>query len=566
MNIGSFNLPIHYLDKKTEISSSMINDLELDSSETTLYNHVFNPTSDYAKAVIPQWNKYYSHDTHYIKDTQLLLTNYTSSHEETDNSFNFDDFNTIWNGIRKETGFNEKYHYIDIPQLEMCNKMPRFLLFLSAYNLFSPVLSLLVPILLLIVPFFIIKLQSIDISFHTYINVLKKIATQHSLGKLLYEFDSVTWDKRIYLIMSAVFYFIQIFQNIVTCRNFYQNLFKIQNYLHTTKKYIYITIQNMNNLLKHTTDLSSYERFNNDINKNKSIILDFDQKLQCIKCDKWDPSKFAEVGNLLETFYCFYKNTTCLSAFQYSFGLNGYIENISNLQNNIREKLINKCSLNHDTTSFTNAFYPSLLNKGTIIKNNYDISNNYIITGPNAAGKTTLLKTTLFNIILSQQIGSGFYSKANVSPYKFIHCYLNIPDTSGRDSLFQAEARRCKEILMCILDNPNDKHFCIFDELYSGTNPYEATSSAYAFLLYLTKLNNVNFMLTTHYIKLCKSLKKNKCITNYHMQIELDGQTIKYKYKLKKGISDLKGGLVVLKDLEYPKEIVDIAVDYLNKN
>ena len=33
----------------------------------------------------------------------------------------------------------------------------------------------------------------------------------------------------------------------------------------------------MNNLLKHTTDLSSYERFNNDINKNKSILLDFDQ-------------------------------------------------------------------------------------------------------------------------------------------------------------------------------------------------------------------------------------------------------------------------------------------------
>ena len=80
MNIGSFNLPVHYLDKKTEISSSMIKDLELDSPESSLYNHVFNPTSDYAKAVIPQWNKYYSHDTHYIKDTQRLLTNYRSLH------------------------------------------------------------------------------------------------------------------------------------------------------------------------------------------------------------------------------------------------------------------------------------------------------------------------------------------------------------------------------------------------------------------------------------------------------------------------------------------------------
>ena len=70
-----------------------------------------------------------------------------------------------------------------------------------------------------------------------------------------------------------------------------------------------------------------------------------------------------------------------------------------------------------------------------------------MITGPNASGKTTILKTTLFNIILSQQVGFGFYSSATINPYKYIHCYLNIPDTSGRDSLFQAEARRCKEIL-----------------------------------------------------------------------------------------------------------------------
>ena len=76
-----------------------------------------------------------------------------------------------------------------------------------------------------------------------------------------------------------------------------------------------------------------------------------------------------------------------------------------------------------------------------------------IITGPNAAGKTTLLKTTTINIILSQQWGCGFYRKCSISPYSHIHCYLNIPDTSGRDSLFQAEARRCKEILDAIVES-----------------------------------------------------------------------------------------------------------------
>jgi hypothetical protein len=86
-----------------------------------------------------------------------------------------------------------------------------------------------------------------------------------------------------------------------------------------------------------------------------------------------------------------------------------------------------------------------------------------IITGPNASGKTTILKSTLINIILTQQFGCGFYSSAKLSPFKHIHCYLNIPDTSGRDSLFQAEARRCKEILDIIVRNGKYKAFKLVD-------------------------------------------------------------------------------------------------------
>jgi DNA mismatch repair ATPase MutS len=113
------------------------------------------------------------------------------------------------------------------------------------------------------------------------------------------------------------------------------------------------------------------------------------------------------------------------------------------------------------------------------ITNNCRLDKNILITGPNAAGKTTILKTTLFNIILSQQLGLGCYKTATINVYKYIHSYLNIPDTSQRDSLFQAEARRCKEIVDCLLENNNkDRHFCIFDELYSGTNPSEAVASA----------------------------------------------------------------------------------------
>ena len=87
-------------------------------------------------------------------------------------------------------------------------------------------------------------------------------------------------------------------------------------------------------------------------------------------------------------------------------------------------------------------------------------------------GHQTIIKSAkkivldLFNLILSQQLGVGFYEEAKIKPFMHIHCYLNIPDTSCRDSLFQAEARRCKEIIDALDENKDDSHFCIFDELY----------------------------------------------------------------------------------------------------
>ena len=190
------------------------------------------------------------------------------------------------------------------------------------------------------------------------------------------------------------------------------------------------------------------------------------------------------------------------------------------------------------------------------VANDIDLNKQLIITGPNAAGKTTIIKTTLFNIILSQQLGFGFYKSAQINPYEHLHCYLNIPDTSGRDSLFQAESRRCKEILTCMLENPNKRHFCIFDELYSGTNPYEAIASAYGYIDFVSKKQNVDLILTTHYIELCELLAKHDRIENLHMSTAIDGE---YLYKIADGISTIKGGLKVLRDLDYPSEIVENA-------
>tara|TARA_B100000035_G_C20860695_1_gene491727 strand:- start:298 stop:816 length:519 start_codon:yes stop_codon:yes gene_type:complete len=165
----------------------------------------------------------------------------------------------------------------------------------------------------------------------------------------------------------------------------------------------------------------------------------------------------------------------------------------------------------------------------------------------------------MLNIIFSQQLSLGFYKHASITPFKYLHCYINIPDTSSRDSLFQAEARRCKNIIEIINNDPEEKHFCLFDELYSGTNPEEASASAFAFIDHLTKNNNVKFLLTTHFINICEKLDENTNIDNIHMVTNIDKNKLYYKYVIDKGISNVKGGLEVLKDLEYPDDLVNVA-------
>lgn len=299
-----------------------------------------------------------------------------------------------------------------------------------------------------------------------------------------------------------------------------------------------------------------------------------------VELDKITPfqlsiSKITQFGHILKTFYDLYSNEEYNDAFMHSFGFNGYIDNIEGLIININNRKINFTTftngkkdkkLNKNKKSegkpkknkciLTDSYHPSLIDSNPI-SNTIDLTSNIIITGPNASGKTTMLKSSLVNVILSQQMGCGFFSHAEMTPFHNIHCYLNIPDTSGRDSLFQAEARRCKDIIDSIQINKNETHFCIFDELYSGTNPDEAVESAESFMKYISKYTGVYCVLTTHFIDLCKHLENEPNFVNLHMHTKpTNDNGFTYTYTIKPGISNIKGGFKVLQDMNYPEEII----------
>ena len=201
------------------------------------------------------------------------------------------------------------------------------------------------------------------------------------------------------------------------------------------------------------------------------------------------------------------------------------------------------------------------------VKNTSIIDHNYLITGPNASGKSTYIKSVGISVILSQTIGvcnSEYYS---LTPFKLINTYINIPDCKGKESLFQAEMNRCVYYLNNIKSlNISKREFAfnIMDEVFSGTNPYEGISGAYSYLYELSKYDNNINLITTHYEYLSKLELEVDNFKNYHFYISRKDGLI-FTYKIKKGQSNVKIALELLNKSCFNKDMLNKSLEVYNE-
>ena len=295
---------------------------------------------------------------------------------------------------------------------------------------------------------------------------------------------------------------------------------KIHNELFIVRDFIIDTIERMEQFSCNSKDLTTYNEFNESFIEHKFVLSTLLSELINVTPLEFGFKKVNTIGHVMYCYYQTCQSENVISALDYAMNFNGYCDNLLCIKRHIDKKSMATCKFSKKNTVFKKAYYPTIKHcKPT--KNTYNLNKHLLITGPNAAGKTTILKTTLLNILLCQQIGIGYFKSASIYPYDNIHCYINIPDTSGRDSLFQAEARRCKNILESIEStSTSERHFCVFDELYSGTNPYEAIASAIAFLKYMNRKQNISYIITTHFLDLCKKMDDDR---RWMMMKEDDG-------------------------------------------
>ena len=507
-----FTLPIQYVEHQS-VPPSVLEELELiDSKDKAIYHRIF-PKCDLVKELA----SYYTTDTTFLKESTKVMRSYSGVQRG---------FLTYWKQLKENKEFKLTYQYLESSWVSSFNESPAFLFLISMYFVTSPILFVLTPILLLLLPFLLLARNGLPMSWNNYLTMFQLYSVKHPLLAMA-NFRTASQTN---LLGGLVFFCVQLYVNVYTLHSFYKNLTHVHKVMDEAKVYAKDTLQRMQELKEVIHPLNSYTNFYND------LIIKEDRLKEYLA--RWSvPSHLWYCGSNRAFFYEMYHKEELTQLIEYTIGLNEYLDCMQSLK---KQKT---CTFG-DKTSFIGAYYPI---KGAI-KNTYTLK-NMVVTGPNASGKTTFLKMTLINVLLSQQFGCGFYKSATIHPYDTFACYVNIPDTCGRDSLFQAEARRCKEIIEA---DKTKRTLCIFDELFSGTNPEEAIATGSSMLRYLLKYDTFDFLLTTHFIELCKEMK------------ELPMKQM-IGYKLKSGISLVKGGIRVLEEMNFPSSIVSQAKDYADK-
>ncbi len=178
-----------------------------------------------------------------------------------------------------------------------------------------------------------------------------------------------------------------------------------------------------------------------------------------------------------------------------------------------------------------------------------------IITGPNMAGKSALLRQTAL-IVLMAQIGSFVPAKsAEIGLVDKIFTRVGASDNiSVGESTFMVEMNEAANIL----NNISDRSLVLFDELGRGTSTYDGISIAWAIVEYIHEhaYAKAKTLFATHYHELNEMEKSFGRIANYNVSVkELDNKVI-FLRKLVKGGSEHSFGIHVAKMAGMPKSVL----------
>ena len=401
---------------------------------------------------------------------------------------------------------------------------------------FIPITSILYPVSTFFAPYFYLKnYMKLDITFSSYINTIYYI-----ISVLLRTTGNFRQDLTKFV---TLFLYVGIY-----LYNMYQT-YEIAVFLYNTKQKLHEKMEGLVKFVKHSINITK--------NVSKNLLdpfFDIDKDFHNIDINNsmtdiykiWKDEKLkTQLSDLLKTIY----------------GID-VLYSINNLL------LSNDWSVpeyKNDTTLWA-AKNPILNNEQ--ISNPINLDKSIIVTGPNAGGKTTYVKTILSNVILSQTFGITYSLKSNMIIYDTINSFMRVSDELGNKSYFEAEAEYCLNMInkAKLLNENGEKGLFLMDEPMHSTPPTEGMATAYAVIEYLSKISGISLIITTHFHKLVEleNIYPNKFI-NLSVDAIPEDDRYYFPYKIRNGHSYLCIAIELLDIKDFPKEIIDNAIKMKNK-
>jgi len=278
--------------------------------------------------------------------------------------------------------------------------------------------------------------------------------------------------------------------------------------------------------------------------------------------------KLSKLNNDISTIYKLWKNDNykddiiILLKIIYTIDV---IDTITKLKNNN-----NWClpSYNNTITKIWDINNPLLPSKQ--VANPVNLSKNIIITGVNAGGKTTYVKSITINIILAQTLGIINAIKGNIYLYDAITSFMRISDELGSKSYFEAETEYCNNMINIADDlfKGQKRGLFLMDEPMHSTPPIEGVAVAFSVAEYLANIKGMTLIITTHFHNLIELEEKYKSLfinLNVNATFNEKNNSYEFNYKINRGGSKQIIAIELLEKNKFNKNIINSAIEMKNK-
>lgn len=200
----------------------------------------------------------------------------------------------------------------------------------------------------------------------------------------------------------------------------------------------------------------------------------------------------------------------------------------------------------------------------SFVPNDVSLSKGHsiLLTGPNMAGKSTLMRQVAVTALLAQ-VGSFVPARSAVLPiFDAIYTRIGASDSLSEGlSTFMVEMTETAEILK----NATEQSLIILDEIGRGTSTYDGLSLAQSIFEYLIKEKHPMILFATHYHELTSLAELYPSVRNAHMSIQDKGRDLEFLHTLVEGPAKKSYGIQVARKAGLPMSVIQRANSLLSQ-